>query len=97
VVKKESRPTLNEIAKMLTDRPKLKILVVGHTDSAGSFAYNLDLSQRRARAVVSILHKEYGVSEKRLKSFGVSFSCPAATNRTEKGRARNRRVELVTW
>jgi len=94
-VKVKSNPTLVEIAKMLRKNPEMKILVVGHTDNKGDFDYNLDLSQRRARAVVTILTTKYAIAADRLKPFGVSYGCPTATNSTEQGRAKNRRVELV--
>ena len=50
-IKPESEPTLKEIAELLTDDPKLAVIVVGHTDNQGTFDYNLDLSSRRAQAV----------------------------------------------
>ncbi|WP_295419087.1 OmpA family protein [Sulfurovum sp.] len=95
VVKKESKPTLDEIAKMLKENPDLHILIVGHTDNQGAFQYNQKLSQRRANAVVEKLVKGYKISSKRLKSVGVSYACPAASNATDHGRAKNRRVVLV--
>ena len=95
VVKAESKPTLDEIAKMLKVNPEMKILVVGHTDDQGKFSYNQKLSQRRAKAVVKKLVNTYKISSRRLKGVGVSYACPAASNTTEKGRAKNRRVVLV--
>jgi len=95
VVKAESKPTLDEIAKMLKATPDMKILVVGHTDNQGKFSYNQKLSQRRAKAVVKKLVNDYKIASRRLKGVGVSYACPAATNATEKGRAKNRRVVLV--
>lgn len=94
-IKPESRPTLDEIGKLLADASELKLLVVGHTDDQGGFDYNIDLSRRRAAAVVDALVDDYGVARARLKSWGVGFSAPTASNATEDGRARNRRVELV--
>ena len=92
----DSEPTLAEIAKLLTEKPDLKVLVVGHTDASGSFDYNLKLSQRRAESVVENLVGR-GISRERLFPTGVSFACPVATNATEDGRAKNRRVELVDF
>jgi outer membrane protein OmpA-like peptidoglycan-associated protein len=94
-VKPESNPTLEEIGKLLHATPALKLLVVGHTDNVGSFASNMDLSQRRAAAVVAALTARYGAVRDRLTPVGVSFASPVASNGTEEGRARNRRVELV--
>ncbi len=94
-IKKESTPALEQIAKLLQTQPALKLVVVGHTDNKGSLKYNMDLSHRRARAVADTLVRKYGIHADRLKSWGVGFLAPVASNRTEKGRALNRRVELV--
>lgn len=94
-IKPESDSTLEEIGKLLKGSPSMKLLVVGHTDNVGTFSFNTDLSQRRAGAVVSALVSRFGVARDRLTPFGVSFAAPVASNRTEEGRAKNRRVELV--
>ena len=94
-VKPESKPALDEITKLLTANPSLKLLVVGHTDSVGQFDANMKLSQARAEAVVQALVKDHGVAAARLKAQGAGPIAPVASNRTEDGRARNRRVELV--
>jgi OOP family OmpA-OmpF porin len=93
----DSQPTLQEIAKLLTTSPKLRIQVVGHTDNQGTPDYNLDLSRRRAASVVRALISSYGVAAGRLSSFGCGPYAPVASNETEEGRAKNRRVELVNW
>jgi len=94
-IKPSSKPTLKEIAKLLKSNPKLHILIVGHTDNQGEFNYNLKLSQKRAKAVADTLVKSYGIKKNRLRSYGVSYAAPAASNDTEEGRAKNRRVVLV--
>lgn len=94
-VKPESRPTLSEIATLLKQNPKLELIVVGHTDDSGSLDYNLDLSLRRARAVVAALTSEFGVTAARLDARGIGFLSPVAPNTSEENRAKNRRVELV--
>ena len=94
-VKPESDATLEEMAKLLKQAPARKLLVVGHTDNAGSFTFNIDLSQRRAAAVVTVLTTRFGISKDRLTPVGVSFASPVAPNTDEGGRAKNRRVELV--
>lgn len=94
-VKPESEPVLKEIAKLLKQNPKLNLYVVGHTDNVGSLATNMGLSQRRADAVVQALVSKHGVDAKRLTSHGVGPLCPVASSKTEEGRAKNRRVELV--
>ena len=94
-VKPESEAALVEIAKLLANRATLNVLVVGHTDSVGGFESNRALSQRRAEAIVATLVSKHRVAATRLFPVGVSFASPVATNSTEDGRAKNRRVELV--
>ena len=94
-IKADSGTTLQEIAKLAQQQADIKLLVVGHTDDAGTFEYNMDLSQSRALAVVEMLSTRYGISRERLTPVGVSFASPVSSNATEEGRALNRRVELV--
>lgn len=94
-VKAESKETLEQIAKLLGSSPTLKLLVVGHTDNVGEFNANLDLSKRRAEAVIGVLVGQYKQDRKRLTAVGVSYASPIAANASEEGRAKNRRVELV--
>jgi outer membrane protein OmpA-like peptidoglycan-associated protein len=94
-VKPESGATLKEIAALLKQDPKLALYVVGHTDNVGGEDYNMDLSRRRAAAVVAALTSQHGVDPKRLKPSGVGLLAPVGPNETEEGRAKNRRVELV--
>jgi outer membrane protein OmpA-like peptidoglycan-associated protein len=94
-VKSASTPALDEVSRLLKSNAKLKLLVVGHTDNAGGFTFNMDLSQRRAAAVVDALVTRYRIDRGRLSAVGVSFASPVASNKTEEGRARNRRVQLV--
>ena len=85
VVKPESRPTLEQIAKLLASQPQLNVWIVGHTDSQGAPDYNLDLSRRRAEAVAAEL----------VKNFRIAQLAPVGSNASEAGRALNRRVVLV--
>jgi OOP family OmpA-OmpF porin len=94
-LKPESTPTLTEIAQMMKANPRLAILVVGHTDNQGAYEYNIDLSRRRADAVVKALASNHGVDAKRMRGGGVGMMAPAASNDAEEGRAKNRRVEIV--
>ena len=94
-VKPESKETLGQIAKLLTSTPTLRLLVVGHTDNVGEFGSNMDLSKRRADAVIAALVGQYKQDRKRLTPVGVSFASPVAPNTSEDGKAKNRRVELV--
>lgn len=95
VIKPESSGTLSEIVKLLQANPSMKLHVVGHTDNVGTAAANMELSKQRAAAVVNALVTQYHVAASRLDSTGVGPFSPVATNRTEEGRAKNRRVELV--
>jgi outer membrane protein OmpA-like peptidoglycan-associated protein len=94
-VKPESKPALDEIAKLLKQDPTLKLKVVGHTDTTGLFDANMKLSQARAEAVVQLLVSQHAIAPARLKGYGVGPLAPVATNDTDEGRAKNRRVELV--
>ncbi|MBK1721864.1 OmpA family protein [Thiocystis violacea] len=94
-IRPESRPQLDEMARMLNEQPELEVYVVGHTDNKGTLDYNIDLSQRRAEAVVQALIQNYGIVGARLTPKGVANLSPLGTNATEEGRALNRRVELV--
>lgn len=95
VIKEESNPLIGEIATLMSAEPELRLKVVGHTDNQGTFEYNRDLSQRRAEAVVTMLVDVHGVAANRLSALGASYSSPIVTNRTDDGRAKNRRVTLV--
>ncbi|HEX7502457.1 MAG TPA: OmpA family protein [Acidobacteriota bacterium] len=94
VVKPESTPALDEITKLLKQSGGLVLYVVGHTDNVGALDYNLKLSADRADAVVKALAAR-GIAAARLKGAGVGPYCPVTSNRTEEGKAKNRRVELV--
>jgi len=94
-LKPESRAAIVEIAKYLKAHPDVRLYVVGHTDNTGGYDYNQDLSRRRAAAVVRALVQQHGIDAARLKPVGVGPVAPVASNATEEGRARNRRVELV--
>lgn len=94
-LKAESDATIAEIATLLKQHASLKLYVVGHTDNAGALPMNTDLSQRRAASVVTALAAKHGIPAARLRAAGIGPLAPIASNATEGGRARNRRVELV--
>ncbi len=94
-IKPESKPQLDEIAKMLTADPALKLRVAGYTDGKGTAEHNQALSQRRADAIVAMLVANYAIAADRLTSAGLGAASPVASNDTEEGRAKNRRVELL--
>jgi len=95
VIKPESKPTLDEIAKLLSGQPELSVFIVGHTDNQGAYDYNIDLSRKRAAAVAAALAKSCNIAPARMRTAGVGFLAPVGSNATEDGRALNRRVELV--
>ncbi len=94
-LKPESDAALAEISTLLKNNGTLKLYVVGHTDNQGSFDLNMRLSKERAEAVVKALTGKYRIQINRLKPFGVASLVPVASNDSEEGRAKNRRVELV--
>jgi outer membrane protein OmpA-like peptidoglycan-associated protein len=93
--KSESKPTLDEVGKLLNGDANLRLQVIGHTDNKGTAEYNNNLSMRRAQSVVKELTTTYSVAVNRLEPSGAGFTKPVASNDTEEGRAKNRRVELV--
>jgi OOP family OmpA-OmpF porin len=94
-IKPESDAALAEIAKLLQGDAGLKLYVVGHTDNQGGLEMNMDLSRRRAQAVLATLTTKYAVPADRLLAYGNGPYSPVASNDTDEGRAKNRRVELV--
>jgi outer membrane protein OmpA-like peptidoglycan-associated protein len=94
-IKPESEPAIVEIAKLLTNNPTLKVGIVGHTDMVGDATANMKLSQARAQSVINELVSKHGIAAGRLVAFGAGPWAPVATNKTDDGRAKNRRVELV--
>jgi OmpA-OmpF porin, OOP family len=95
VLKPESDAALAEVAKLLQADAALKVYVVGHTDNVAALDLNMKLSQARADAVAQALAAKHGIAATRLSGRGVGPFCPVASNDTEEGRAKNRRVELV--
>lgn len=94
-IKPESDSALIQISLLLKNNSTLKLYVVGHTDNVGSIDSNMKLSKDRADAVVNSLTANYGISADRLKAYGIASLSPVASNDTEEGKAKNRRVELV--
>jgi outer membrane protein OmpA-like peptidoglycan-associated protein len=94
-LKPESEPAIGQIAKLLTANPTLKVYIVGHTDMVGDPATNLKLSQARAQSVINELVSKHSIAAARLIAFGNGPYAPVASNKTDEGRSKNRRVELV--
>jgi OmpA-OmpF porin, OOP family len=95
VVKPESYGTLKDIATVLNEVPDVKVKIVGHTDSDGADAANLDLSKRRAASVKAELVKSFNVNGDRLITDGMGETQPVAPNDTPSNKALNRRVEFI--
>lgn len=93
VIMKSSYPILNKIVTMMKKNPSYKLHISGHTDNVGKPAQNLKLSKERAAAVVKYLTKK-GIKSSRLRSDGFGGTKPVASNKTEKGKALNRRVDF---
>lgn len=96
VVTGQAQNDLYAVARNLNQYPNSRVQVVGHTDNTGSASHNMDLSQRRAQSVSSILTAA-GVAPSRLTASGQGFNQPVASNGTPEGRAQNRRVEILIW
>lgn len=94
-LKPESKAALDEVAQLLENRPTLRLIVVGHTDSTGAIDMNMRLSADRAAAVVKALTRTYAIAATRLSAHGAGPLAPVASNRTDEGKAKNRRVDLV--
>ena len=92
-LKNESTVELDKVVQLLNENPTIKIQIAGHTDNIGTAADNLKLSENRAKAVITYLVGK-GVDAKRLTSKGYGATQPVADNKTEEGRALNRRTEL---
>jgi outer membrane protein OmpA-like peptidoglycan-associated protein len=95
ILKPESGNALAEIAKYLKENAAVNVFIVGHTDNTGDFNHNNSLSKARAEAVVNELVSKYQVEKTRLTAQGVGPLSPVAANKTEEGKAKNRRVEMV--
>lgn len=86
---------LKPVAELMTARPDMAIVIVGHTDNAGDLAANIALSRARARAVRQALVESYGIAANRIDAEGVGFLLPRVPNTSPENRARNRRVEII--
>jgi len=95
VIKLKSKETLNTIANYLNNNTEKTFYIVGHTDNVGDFTENKVLSDDRAKSVMNELINTYSVKADQLKAYGVSSLSPVASNSTDEGKAKNRRVEIV--
>ena len=93
-IKSEAYPMLDEAISVLEKNPEMKVEIDGHTDNTGSAAYNMNLSERRAKSVMKYF-VDKGVEAGQLTTKGFGFTKLAASNDTKEGRTKNRRVELT--
>tara|TARA_B100001287_G_scaffold104480_1_gene87806 strand:+ start:18 stop:935 length:918 start_codon:yes stop_codon:yes gene_type:complete len=87
--------SLSALANFLKSTPKSSIILVGHSDAVGELNKNIELSRKRAQAVVDRLIKNYGIEQSRISAQGIGFLSPKSNNATEKSRKKNRRVEAI--
>ena len=93
-IKEQYYPRLNKVVGVLKNIPTLRVEIAGHTDNMGTAKYNHTLSEKRAQAVKAYLVSK-GISANRLTTVGYGLTKSVASNATEEGRAKNRRVELT--
>jgi OmpA-OmpF porin, OOP family len=94
-IKPESYGVLKELGTVLKENATVKVRIIGHTDSDGEDAKNLDLSKRRAASVKNALQTEFGIEAARMETDGKGETQPVAPNTTAEGKANNRRVEFI--
>ncbi len=93
-IKNEFKPMLDTVAEALNIYTALKVKIDGHTDNVGEYNYNMNLSKKRAESAKNYLVSK-GVDTKRIETEGFSFSKPVASNATQEGRDKNRRIEVI--
>ena len=94
-IKPNSDTVLKNIAEYLNAHSDKNYIIVGHTDNTGDFEANVKLSKARADAVMNELVTKYSVKAEQLKAYGDGSTAPVASNSTDDGKAKNRRVEIV--
>jgi len=95
IIRTELHDQIAQVGNFMKKYPTTTAVIEGHTDNVGSYNHNMDLSQRRAEAVVSHLAEQYGIDRSRLSAKGYGFTRPIADNATDEGRQKNRRIEAV--
>jgi outer membrane protein OmpA-like peptidoglycan-associated protein len=94
-IRPESNGVLREISEVLQKHADLRVKIIGHTDSDGTDAANLELSGKRAAAVKQALANDFGITPSRMEAEGKGEGAPVGDNRTKEGKAQNRRVEFI--
>ena len=95
-VQPDSSAAILQVAELLKARPELSIYIVGHTDMAGDFEHNMQLSQDRANSIMQILANEHKIDQTRMEAKGLGPLSPQASNQSAEGRSLNRRVVIVS-
>ena len=95
LIRPEYRPEIERVGDFMKKYPSTTAVIEGHTDNVGNAEYNLDLSQRRAEAVVNYLVENLGIERSRLSAKGYGLTRPVADNSTDEGRQKNRRIEAI--
>ena len=95
LIRPENRDEIAQVGDFMKKYPTTTAVIEGHTDNVGSVEHNLDLSKRRAEAVVSYLAENYGIDRSRLEARGYGMSRPVADNASDEGRQKNRRIEAI--
>lgn len=93
-LKEEFKPMLDNVSEALNVYTKVSVKIDGHTDNIGDYNYNMNLSEKRADSAKRYLVSK-GVDSDRIATEGFSFSKPAASNATQEGRDKNRRIEVI--
>ena len=95
VVRPENFEEIAEVGNFMKKYPTTTAVIEGHTDNVGTYNHNMDLSQRRAEAVINHLTTKFGIDRSRLTARGYGFTRPIADNSTDEGRQKNRRIEAI--
>jgi len=95
VIRPEYRDEVAKVGDFMKKYPTTTAVIEGHTDNVGNAEYNMELSQRRAEAVVTYLVENFGIDRSRLSAKGYGLSRPIADNATDEGRQKNRRMEAI--
>ena len=95
IIRPEYREEIAQVGDFMKKYPTTTAVIEGHTDNVGSYNHNMDLSQRRAEAVVNHLVEKYGIDRSRLSAKGFGFTRPIADNSTDVGKQQNRRMEAI--
>ncbi|MCM0084157.1 OmpA family protein [Geomonas sp. Red32] len=95
LIRPEYRDEVAKVGDFMRKYPSTTAVIEGHTDNVGTYEHNMDLSQRRAQAVVDYMVTNFGIDRSRLTARGYGFSRPVADNATDEGKQKNRRIEAV--